>query len=53
MPTDPRDWFLSREERGNLATSIHAGRASDDATSADTGSAAPDAEGDTGRDAAP
>jgi phosphatidylserine/phosphatidylglycerophosphate/cardiolipin synthase-like enzyme len=53
VPTDPRDWFLSREERGNLATSIHAGRASDDATSADTGSAAPDAEGDTGRDAAP
>lgn len=25
MPTDPRHWFLARDERGNLATEVHAG----------------------------
>ncbi|MBT2503764.1 phospholipase D-like domain-containing protein [Curtobacterium sp. ISL-83] len=25
MPTDPRDWFLARDERGNTATEVHAG----------------------------
>ena len=27
MPTQPRDWFLARGERGNLATHVHAGHA--------------------------
>jgi hypothetical protein len=25
VPIDPRHWFLSRDERGNTATSVHAG----------------------------
>jgi hypothetical protein len=25
VPTDPRHWFLSRDERGNTATEVHAG----------------------------
>ena len=48
MRTGPADWFLSRDERGNLATGVHAGRPDDD-----TDRNRPDAEGDTGADAAP
>ncbi|WP_022903005.1 hypothetical protein [Curtobacterium sp. B8] len=35
MPTDPRHWFLTRDERGNTATDVHSGGGDDGAAWSD------------------